>query len=231
MNVPELALHHQRLDQRAGSLRSQIARVQVALAADPEAERLEREVAAAQAERREVELRVREREREAAAQRTRLRGRERELMSGRIRNPTELMKLNQEVEHLRAAVSQEEDAELELMERQEQLDADVARLEAELAAARERTAAATPGLRSRLEGLERDLGEVESERDATWDRLPPQWQEAYRRVRSRQADPVAEVAGGQCQACRVAVTSSGMQTLRRAGLLQCDNCGRILVVA
>ena len=47
----------------------------------------------------------------------------------------------------------------------------------------------------------------------------------------RQADPVAQVVGGQCQACRVQVTSSGMQTLRRAGLVHCDNCGRILVVA
>ncbi|HSR24116.1 MAG TPA: C4-type zinc ribbon domain-containing protein [Candidatus Eisenbacteria bacterium] len=231
MNVPELALHHQRLDQRAGHLRSQMARIEAVLAADPAADRLEREVAGVQAERREVELRLREREREAEAQRARLRGRERELMSGRIRNPTDLMKLNQEVEHLRTAVGREEDAELELMERQEQLDADVVRLERELAGARERTAAAAPELRGRLERLQRELVEVEAERDATWAQLPPRWQETYRRILSRQADPVAGVVGGQCQACRVAVTSSGMQTLRRAGLLQCDNCGRILVVA
>jgi predicted nucleic acid-binding Zn-ribbon protein len=231
MNVPELALHHQRLDQRAGQLRSQIVRIQAALASDPEAERLEREAAAVQAERRDVELRVREREREAEARRTRLRGRERELMSGRIRNPTELMKLNQEVEHLRAALGREEDAELELMERQERLDADVARLEGDLAAARRRTAAETPELRARLERQEGELGEVEAERDATWGQLPSQWQDAYRRIRSRHPDPVAEAVGGHCRACRVAVTSSGMQTLRRAGLLMCDNCGRILVVA
>lgn len=231
MNVPELTLRHQRLDQRAGHLRSQMARIETVLAADPEADRLEREVAGVRAERREVELRLREREREAEAQRMRLRGRERELMSGRIRNPTELMKLNQEVEHLRTALGRVEDAELELMERQEQLDADVVRLERELAGARERTATAAPELRDRLERLQRELVEVEAERDATWAQLPPPWQETYRRVLSRQADPVAEVVGGQCQACRVAVTSSGMQTLRRAGLLQCDNCGRILVVA
>lgn len=230
MNVPELALHHQRLDQRAGHVRSQIARIQTALAADLEAERLERETAAVQAERRDVELRVREREREAETQRARLRGRERELMSGRIRNPTELMKLNQEVEHLRAAVGREEDAELELMEGQDRLEADLARLGRELSAARERTAAAAPERLARLDRLEREQVEVEAERDATWERVPAEWQEAYRRVRSRHPDPIAEVVGGQCQACRVSVTSSGMQTVRRAGLLQCDNCGRILVV-
>jgi predicted nucleic acid-binding Zn-ribbon protein len=230
MNAPELVLHHQRLDQRAASLRSQIERLRAVLAGDPEAERLEREVAEAEAARRELDLRVRDREREAETQRTRLRGRERELMSGRIRNPTELMKMNEEVDHLKAAVREQEDGELELMERQEALEADLARLGSELAAARERTAAAAPGLLERLERLERELIEVEAERDATWDRVPADWQVAYRRVRSRQPDPIAEVVNGQCGACRVALTSSGMQAVRRAGLIQCDNCGRILVV-
>jgi predicted nucleic acid-binding Zn-ribbon protein len=230
MNVPELALHHMRLDQRAAALRGQIDRLRTLLASDPEAERLEREVTAANAERRELDLGVRQRELEAEAQRTRLRGRERELMSGRIRNPTELTKLNDEVDHLKAALRVHEDGELELMERQEALEVDLARLDRELAAARERTAAATPELEQRLERLERDLAEVEAERDVTWERVPADWQVAYRRVRSRQADPIAEVRNGQCGACRVALTSSGMQAARRAALIQCDNCGRILVV-
>jgi predicted nucleic acid-binding Zn-ribbon protein len=231
MNAPELALHHQRLDQRAAHLRAQIERVRAELAADPVAERLARQVADGQAARRDMDLRLRERERDAAAVLARLRRRERELMSGRIRNPTELMKLNEEVEHLKAAVGREEDAELELMESQERLEADLARLTSELTAQRERTAAAAPGLTGRLERLERELTEVEAERDATWERVPPEWREAYRRVMNRQPDPVAEAVHGQCQACRVAVTSSGMQALRRAGLVHCDNCGRILVVA
>jgi predicted nucleic acid-binding Zn-ribbon protein len=39
------------------------------------------------------------------------------------------------------------------------------------------------------------------------------------------------MADGQCQGCRVTVTSSGMQALRRGGLVYCENCGRILVIA
>src|SRR5262245_50221694 len=116
------------------------------------------------------------------------------------------------------------------METQENLETELARLAGELATARERTAAAAPGLRARQERLEAELGAVEADRDATWSQLPADWQAAYARVRSRTPDPVAEAVGGQCQACRVAVTSSGMQALRRAALVQCDNCGRILVV-
>jgi predicted nucleic acid-binding Zn-ribbon protein len=231
MNAPELTLHHQRLDQRAGHIRGQIARVEAMLLDDVEAQRLEREHAMAQTARRDVDLRLREREREVEGRRTRLRARERELMSGRIRNPTELMKMQDEVQHLKAAVGVEEDAQLLLMEQQENLEADVSRLTRELTAARDQAAAAAPGLRARLDLLTSELAQVEAEREETWAQVPADWQRAYRRVRARISDPVAEVVGNQCQACHVTVTSSGMQAVRRAALLQCDNCGRILVVA
>lgn len=231
MNAPELALRHQRLDQRAAQIRVQIARIEAALTDNLELERLERELASAATARRDLDVRLREREHETEGRRTRLRARERELMSGRIRNPTELMKMQQEVQHLKVAVGKEEDAQLMLMEQQEILDVDLSRLTRELAAVREQTAAAAPELRKRLEQLTAELAQVEADRDATWAQVPADWQVAYRRVRGRLPDPVAEVAGNQCQACHVAVTSSGMQVLRRAGLLQCDNCGRILVVA
>lgn len=231
MNAPELTLHHQRLDQRAGHIRGQIARVEAMLLDDVEAQRLEREHAMAQTARRDVDLRLREREREVESRRTRLRARERELMSGRIRNPTELMKMQEEVQHLKAAVGVEEDAQLLLMEQQENLEADVSRLTRELTAARDQAAAAAPGLRARLDQLTSELAQVEAEREETWAQVPADWQRAYRRVRARISDPVAEVVGNQCQACHVTVTSSGMQAVRRAALLQCDNCGRILVVA
>jgi predicted nucleic acid-binding Zn-ribbon protein len=231
MNAPELTLHHQRLDQRAGHIRGQIARVEAMLLDDVEAQRLEREHAMAETARRDVDLRLREREREVEGRRTRLRARERELMSGRIRNPTELMKMQAEVQHLKAAVGDEEDAQLLLMEQQENLEADVSRLTRELTAARDQAAAAAPGLHARLEQLTSELAQVEAEREETWAQVPADWQRAYRRVRARMSDPVAEVVGNQCQACHVTVTSSGMQAVRRAGLLQCDNCGRILVVA
>jgi len=231
MNAPELALRFQRLDQRAGLIRTQIARVGAALTDNLEPERLERERASAEAARRDVELRLRERERETEGRRMRLRARERELMSGRIRNPTELMKMQEEVQHLKVAVGKEEDAQLMLMEQQESLEFDLSRLTRELTVAREQAAAAAPELRQRLEQLTAELVQVEADRDETWTQMPADWQLAYRRVKGRLPDPVAEVVGNQCQACHVAVTSSGMQALRRAGLLQCDNCGRILVVA
>jgi predicted nucleic acid-binding Zn-ribbon protein len=41
---------------------------------------------------------------------------------------------------------------------------------------------------------------------------------------------VAQVVNNQCTACRVTVTSSGMQMLRKGDeIVHCEHCGRILV--
>lgn len=228
MNVPETALHHQRLVARAAQLRAGIERLQAELGADPVGA-LERQLTAAGAAHRELELQLREREREVEAQRARLRARERELMSGRIKNPGELVKLSAEVEHMKVALGREEERELELMEQEERLQAELVRLRRELEEARARASEAAAGLRQRLQRDLEALATAESEREEAWSRLPPEWQQAYRRAASRVPNPVAEVVGGQCQGCRVGVTSSGLQVLRRGGLLFCDNCGRILV--
>lgn len=231
MNAPEIALHHQRLAARTAQLRAQIQRQHAELSGDQAVEGLERELGAAAAARRDLDLRLRDREREVESQRGRLKARERELMSGRIKNPTELMKLDEEVRHLRTALSAQEDTELELMEEQELMEKETARLARSLEVARARAAETAPALRERIAREEAELAASESEATSTWEQLPAEWQTAYRRVAERVANPIAEVVGNQCQACHVTVTSNGMQVLRRAGLLQCDNCGRILVVA
>ncbi|MBO0686565.1 MAG: hypothetical protein J2P45_25745 [Candidatus Dormibacteraeota bacterium] len=231
MNVPEIALHHQRLEARSSMLRAQLERRRAELSADAEAEGLRQALEAAAAARRDLEMRLRDRDRTVETQRTRVRSRERELMSGRINNPSELMKLEQEVRQLKSVLSSEEDAELEVMEEQERVDRETQRLETELEAAEARAAEAAPGLRERIAREEAELAAAESEATSTWEQLPPDWQAAYRRVGSRIQNPIAEVLHNQCQACRVTVTSNGMQVLRRGGLVTCDNCGRILVVA
>jgi predicted nucleic acid-binding Zn-ribbon protein len=231
MNVPELALQHQRLEARAVQLRAQIGRLEAQVAANPEVTRLEAELSSKEAERRDVELRLRQREGEASAHRTRVKARERELMSGRISNPGELMKLSSEVEHLKAALRAEEEVEFQLMEEQERVEAEAGRLRDELSTARTRWQAAEPGQQEALRQLREDLAEAEAEREEAWSQLPRDWQVGYRRAAARTSSPVAQVVQGQCQACHVAVTSSGMQALRRGALLNCDNCGRLLVVA
>jgi predicted nucleic acid-binding Zn-ribbon protein len=101
---------------------------------------------------------------------------------------------------------------------------------AELEEARRGSAAEEPELRTQLEEWRGELAEVEAERDSVWAEIPARDQTVFSRVRVRPA--VALVRDNQCSACHVTVTSSGMQILRKGdALVQCENCGRILVRA
>jgi len=149
-------------------------------------------------------------------------------MSGRIRNPTDLMQMSEEVKHMKARFAEEEDAEMRLMEDADAADEAVRSATANLAESRRRSAAEDPTLREELEGWLAELAEVEAERDSVWEQVPPAAQTAYRRMRMH--PPVAKVVNNQCAACHVTVTSSGMQILRKGDeIVHCENCGRILV--
>jgi uncharacterized protein len=226
----QLLFAYQRLVEQERVLRAQIDHVEIELAANPEVVNLEEVLAAAVAAQDAAAERLRESDRMREAHRTDLRDRERQLMSGRIRNPTELMQMSDEVQHMKARFAEEEDSELHLMEEAEAADQRVSDASARLEDARLRSAEAEPGLRQQLAGWKAELADIEAERDEIWAQVPPSGQAAYQRVRIHPA--VAEVVDNQCGVCRVAVTSSGRQVLRKGDeLVNCDHCGRILVPA
>ena len=230
MKSAQLLLQYQRLVDRERVLGDSIERVESRLHSDPEVARLEETVAAALAAQQAVAARLGDSDRDREDHRSKLRTRERELMSGRIRNPTELMQMSEEVQHMKARFVQEEEAELQLMEDAEAADEAMRAATAELDASRARLAEETPALKDELESLRSELAEVEADKQRIWAEVPLAAQTAYSRQRIHPA--VAEVLNNQCTACRVTVTSRGMQMLRQGDeIVQCENCGRILVLA
>jgi len=227
----QLLLQYQRLVERERALRENIERISSRLESDPEVVSKEEALAAAQAEQQAATERLHASDHERESHRTRLRTREKELMSGRIRNPTELMQMNEEVQHMKARFAEEEDAELQLMEAVETAEEAVRLAGKELESERKRSAEENPELQIELEAFQAELADVEAERDKVWEQVPQIARDTFGRVRIRPA--VAEVSGTQCSSCRVTVTSSGMQTLRKGldDLVRCENCGRILVLA
>jgi predicted nucleic acid-binding Zn-ribbon protein len=231
MNPAQLLLRYQAQVERERVVREVIERLESRLASDPEVVSLEEVLQEARAAQDAVAARLRESDHAREDHRSKLRSREKELMSGRIRNPTELMQMSDEVAHMKARFAEEEDAELHLMEDAESADEAVRAATASLAAARSTSASEEPALKEELEAARSELAEVEAERDQLWAEVPPAAQAAYSRTRAQ--PPVARVVGNQCTACRVTVTSSGMQTLRKGldELVHCENCSRILVLA
>ncbi len=231
MKPAQLLFEHQRLVERERVLREDIARVTSRLDSDPEVVELEARLAEARAAQEAVAARLRESDHERESHRTKLRSREKELMSGRIRSPSELMQMSDEVQHMKARFEQEEADQLQLMEDAEAADEGTREATASLGERRRQSVAEEPELRQDLKAWIADLAEVEAARDRVWEEVPPAAQTAYNRMRMRPA--VAQVVGNQCQSCRVTVTSSGMQLLRKGSddLVHCENCGRILVLA
>jgi predicted nucleic acid-binding Zn-ribbon protein len=230
MKQGQLLLAYQRLVEKERELRDEIERVESVLTANPDVVSAEDALSSARAEQQSVQLRLRDSDRDRESHRSRLRSRERELMSGRIRNPTELMQMNQEVEHMKASFAEEEEAELHLMEEAELAEATVREAAERVDEARARSAADEPSLRRELETAQAELASVKADSEALWAQVTAPAQSAYLRVRAH--PPVAEVDHNQCLACRVTVTSSGMQVLRKGDeIVHCDNCSRILVLA
>ena len=230
MNSAQLLLRYQALVDRERALKESIATAEARLESDPAVVEREEALAAARRQQEEVGVRLRESDRDREEHRSALRSREKQLMSGRIRNPTELMQLSDEVAHMKARFAEEEEAELRIMEDAEAAD-DVAReATAALDAARKTSSDEEPALRTQLDEWKQELTEVESEKDAVWAEVPPRDQSVYSRIRVRPA--ITRVAGAQCATCHVTVTSSGMQLLRKGeSLVQCENCGRILAAS
>jgi len=230
MKPAQLLLQYQRLIDRERVLRDDVERIESRLQSDPEVVRLEEIVEAARMAQEASSAKLHESDRAREDHRTRLRSREKELMSGRIRNPTELMQMSDEVKHMKARFALEEDAELQLMEDAESADEAMRTATAELEAARNRAAAEAPELQSELDAFRTELAEVESEKEQVWSEVPASARTAFTRQRVHPA--VAEVLNNQCTACRVTVTSRGMQMLRQGDeIVHCENCGRILVLA
>jgi predicted nucleic acid-binding Zn-ribbon protein len=231
MNPAQLLLRYQAQVERERALREVISRLESRLAADPEVVSLEEALQESRSAQDAAAARLRESDHAREDHRSKLRSREKELMSGRIRNPTELMQMSDEVAHMKARFADEEEAELRLMEDAEATDEAVRAASATLEEARTRSRAEEPELKEDLEAAKAELAEVEGERDSIWAEVPPAAQAAYSRTRPQ--PPVARVLNNQCTACRVTVTSSGMQVLRKGldELVHCENCGRILVLA
>jgi predicted nucleic acid-binding Zn-ribbon protein len=224
----QLLLEHQRLAERERGLRDNIERASSRLESDPEIVDREATLAEARVVQEAAAARVRESDHEREAHGSRLRAREKELMSGRIRSPSELLQMSDEVKHMKERFAEEEEAEMRLMEEADAADEAVREATSQLDQARKQSAAEEPEIRSELETWTSELSEVESERDAVWEQAPSAAQAAYSRMRIRPA--VAQVINNQCSACHVTVTSSGMQKLRGGDeLVHCENCGRILV--
>src|SRR4051794_40760745 len=155
------------------------------------------------------------------------------MYSGTVSASRELQAMSEEVAHLKERVGDLEEKALESMEVREPLEAEVAKLEAEDAAAgaeadRLRVAAAEADA-----AIDAELASEQAERQRLAALVPADLLAEYEQLRGKLGGTgAAKLVGNQCTGCHLALSATEVARLRREpddALEHCDNCGPILV--
>ncbi len=158
---------------------------------------------------------------------------EKAMYSGTITSPRELQAMQSDVEQLRRHQRLLEDRELELMEAQESIDAELEALRAEIEAAESEATAARAAVAEQEAVID---GEVAAETDARGiaaREIPEDLLVLYDRCRGQaRGIGVALLVGNTCQGCRLTIPTTEVARIKAGAdgaVAHCDNCGAILV--
>lgn len=125
-----------------------------------------------------------------------------------------------------------EDEALELMERREVADAEIARTESELADARAQVGAAEQRRDDAFADLDDEVGRSAAERAELVGGMPPELVALYEQIRARGRTAAAALNGSRCEACRMDLDRSALGDIWAAGVdevVRCTECGAILI--
>ncbi|MCU1458415.1 MAG: Zn-ribbon protein [Actinomycetia bacterium] len=156
------------------------------------------------------------------------------MYSGTVNSPKELQAMQADIESLRKHRSDLEDRELEVMDRREALDTDVAAVVAEQAEIEAEARGAIAVIANEEAKIDDDLAAQRAAREAVATTIDPATLRLYEgaRIKARGIG-AARLIGNQCQGCRLTIPSGEVDRARHAPagtVTQCDNCGAILVV-
>jgi predicted nucleic acid-binding Zn-ribbon protein len=155
------------------------------------------------------------------------------LYSGSVQSPRELQAMQADVDLLRKRRSELEDQELEVMERRETLDNELAGLDTAIAAldaTAARLRATTASTEAEIEAeMQRETG---ARAGAAAPVAPALLADYEKRRNQNRGAGAARLVGVTCQACHLTIPSTEAEQIRRgagASIAYCDNCGAILV--
>jgi uncharacterized protein len=193
------------------------------------------EVARLRKARDEVQAEERKLDHEARSYDTHAKEVEQKLYSGTVTSPRELQAMQADVDMLKRQRSEVEDQELEVMERREQLDVELAAAEAGLGDVRteiERLKGVITAAEAEIDG---EIAVEESARADYAKQIPSTLLADYeRRRKDNRGAGAARLVGNTCQACHLSIPATEVERIRHlpeGTVAYCENCGAILVPA
>ncbi|WP_203231352.1 zinc ribbon domain-containing protein [Nocardioides caldifontis] len=155
------------------------------------------------------------------------------LDSGAVSHPKELQRLQQEMVSLDRRIAELEDVELEVMEKLEDAQQEVATLEEQLAETDRRIAELTEARDARMAGLREQAGTIRTDRAAKVGDMPADLLALYDRLREQKGGVgAALLRARRCGGCSLELNSAELADVAKKPsdeVVRCDECGRILV--
>jgi predicted nucleic acid-binding Zn-ribbon protein len=194
---------------------------------------LESQLAEATARRDEVVREERRLDDEVRSLEAKAKAEDARMYSGTISSPRELQAMQSDVEQLRRHARQLEDEELEVMERREGFDTEVAGLEAARAAIQAEMDRLSALIAEEEKVIDAELAIEVAAREALVPGIPESMLGLYEQVRvANRGVGAARLVGGTCQACHLALPATEVDRIRHLPadvMARCDHCGAILV--
>jgi predicted nucleic acid-binding Zn-ribbon protein len=155
------------------------------------------------------------------------------MYSGTISSPRELQAMQGDVDQLRRHARQLEDEELEVMERREGIEAEVARLETASADIQTEIDRLSAVIAEEEAAIDAELAVEVAAREALTPGIPESMLGLYEQVRvTNRGIGAARLVGSTCQACHLALPATEVDRIRHLppeAMARCDHCGAILV--
>lgn len=152
---------------------------------------------------------------------------------GLITNPKDLERMQHELASLERRIASLEDDELEVMERLEEAQAELAKLEGMVAEAEEQLSAVTAARDEKVSGLDEQLATLAAGRGPAASDLPADLLALYDRLRDQKGGvAAAELRARQCGGCRLGLDASELSRIKGLPddeVVRCEECQRILV--
>jgi predicted nucleic acid-binding Zn-ribbon protein len=152
---------------------------------------------------------------------------------GLITNPKDLERMQHELESLERRIASLEDDELEVMEKVEEAQRELAGYEAMVAETDERLELLAAARDEKLAAIDEQLQQVEADRGPAAEGLPEDLVTLYTRLREQKNGVgAAALRARECGGCRLSLDSvelSRIKALPADEVVRCEECSRILV--
>jgi hypothetical protein len=218
------------LDSELDGIRLRLREIDRILSSSPEVETARQEAAAAELDLKTARATLRDLEDQAGSQKTKLEETTHRLYSGEVKNPKELLDLQNEESALRHQIAVLEERQLEQMLAVDEREVTAEQTRRLLAEAEIHRQTQSADLNRERNGLEARMDTLQAQREAGIAVVHEEDLQIYARVReTHHGLAVARLDGDVCSACGVAPSQARIEQARSGEqIVFCGNCGRVL---